>query len=159
VEPLGETTSAGGPAAAFEQVVRGNQYMVLATSDRTGVPWATPVWFASEDLHAYYWVSRPEARHSTNLAVRRELGITIFDSHQPPGTGVGVYLDAVGAPVLAADLERGITIFSAALVRTGASPWSRTDVTGDAQHRLYRAIARERFVLDSRDRRIRLPDS
>lgn len=61
--------------------------------------WASPVWFATEDFHNHYWVSHPDARHSTNLVARAELGITIFDSQQPPGTGLGVYLSAVGGPV------------------------------------------------------------
>ena len=73
--------------AAFEEIVSGNEYVVLATADEQGVPWATPVWFATEDFDELFWVSRPDARHSTNLAVRPELALTVFDSRQPAGTG------------------------------------------------------------------------
>ena len=150
-------TPDAGLRAAFEEIVRGNQYMVLATGNKNGLPWASPVWFATEDFHDYYWVSRPDARHSRNLAARPELGITIFDSRQPPGTGLGVYLSAVGAPVPEHDLDQGLAIFSGVSQRSGAPAWARSDVTGRARHRLYRAISLERFVLSPRDERIRVP--
>jgi Pyridoxamine 5'-phosphate oxidase len=142
---------------AFEEIVRGNQYMVLATADEQGVPWATPVWFATEDLDEFLWVSRPGARHSTNLAVRPELALTVFDSRQPAGTGRGVYLSAIGALVPEHDLDRAVAVFSDASERAGAGAWSRSDVTGDARHRIYHAAAIERFVLSDRDERIRVP--
>ena len=71
--------------------------MVLATADGAGAPWATPVWFATEDGRNLYWVSSPETRHSRNLAARPQVGIAIFDSTQAPGTGKGVYLSAMAA--------------------------------------------------------------
>jgi len=77
--------------AEFERITGKTQYMVLATADAAGLPWASPVWFAANDGREFNWVSRPEARHSRNLAVRPELGIAIFDSTQPAGTGEGVY--------------------------------------------------------------------
>ena len=48
-------------------------YMVLATADATGRPWASPVYFASEDYTEFYWVSSPEVTHSRNLAARSEV--------------------------------------------------------------------------------------
>ena len=105
--------------AAFEEIVSGNEYMVLATADEQGVPWATPVWFATEDFDELFWVSRPDARHSTNLAVRPELALTVFDSRQPAGTGRGVYLSAIGALVPEHDLDRAVGVFSGASQRAG----------------------------------------
>ena len=143
--------------AAFEEIVSGNEYVVLATADEQGVPWATPVWFATEDFDELFWVSRPDARHSTNLAVRPELALTVFDSRQPAGTGRGVYLSAIGALVPEHDLDRAVGVFSGASQRAGAGTWTRSDVTGEARHRLYHAVAIERFVLSDRDERIRVP--
>jgi hypothetical protein len=99
-------------------------------------------------------VSRPGTRHSRNLAERAELGITIFDSQQPPGTGQGGYLAAVAAPVPEEELDDGIAVFCSALERAGAPGWTRADVTAPARFRLYRATARERFVLSEHDERI-----
>ena len=152
------TTEAAGLRATFERTARASQYMVLGTSDEDGRPWACPVWYATEDFLHYFWVSRPKARHSTNLAVRAELAIAIFDSRQQPGTGEGVYLSAVAAPVPEHDLDDGLAVFSGTLERAGEPAWTRADVTAPRELRLYCATALERFVLDSHDRRILIPE-
>ena len=59
-------------------------YMTLATADADGVPWASPVWYATEDGRDFYWVSDPGARHSRNIAQRPEIAIVIFDSTVTP---------------------------------------------------------------------------
>ena len=136
---------------SFESIVGGNQYMILATADASGVPWATPVWFATADCREFIWASSPEVRHSRNLAVRPELAISIFDSSQPPGTGEGVYIAAIGAPVPERDLDVALAVYAAHDENLPA--WTRADVVPPAKHRLYRAVATELFVLDSRDTR------
>jgi hypothetical protein len=55
--------------------------------------WATPVWYAPESHTRLLWISRPEARHSRNIALRPEIGIVIVDSRAPIGTGDGVYIE------------------------------------------------------------------
>ncbi len=150
-------TSSDDPSEVFEAVVRANQYMVLATADGSGVPWASPVWFATVDSWEFFWVSSPNARHSQNLAVRPELAITIFDSRQAPGAGQGVYISALAMRVAEDELDDGMAIFSAASQRAGMRPWGRVDVVPPARHRLYRATAVERFVLSPRDERLAVP--
>jgi nitroimidazol reductase NimA-like FMN-containing flavoprotein (pyridoxamine 5'-phosphate oxidase superfamily) len=54
------------------ELISANRYMVLATADATGRPWISPVWFAPDD-GGFLWVSRPDSRHSRNLAERPEL--------------------------------------------------------------------------------------
>ena len=134
-----------------------NRYVVLATADEGGSPWATPVWFATDDARNLYWVSSPETRHSRNIAARPQIGIAIFDSTQAPGTGKGIYLSAVAAPVSKDELEAGIAIFTEAGLAVGLSAWSVDDVQPPAKHRLYRATAVERFVLDDHDERVAVP--
>ena len=143
--------------AEFARIVGATQYMVLATSDATGLPWATPVWFASDDRRDFYWVSDPGARHSKNLAVRPQLAVTIFDSTQRPGTGEGAYLSAVGGIVPLEEIHAGIEIYSATSRRAGLAEWSRADVEPPKRLRLYRATALERIVLDAGDRRVQVP--
>ena len=106
----------------LERIVRANDYMVLATADAEGAPWASPVWFATTDCQDFFWVSSPEARHSRNLAARPELAITIFDSTQRPGTGVGIYLSARAGLVPDDGLDAGMAVFSEAAQRAGISP-------------------------------------
>jgi hypothetical protein len=70
-------------------IIDENLYMTLATADESGLPWASPVYYASEEYRAFYWVSAPEATHSRNVAVRRQASIVIFDSHTPINAGTG----------------------------------------------------------------------
>jgi hypothetical protein len=46
--------------AALKAIVDANQYMTLATADEDGLPWASPVWFASIEYRELFWVSSPE---------------------------------------------------------------------------------------------------
>jgi nitroimidazol reductase NimA-like FMN-containing flavoprotein (pyridoxamine 5'-phosphate oxidase superfamily) len=142
--------------AALKAIVDANRYMTLATADADGRPWASPVGYATTDYRELFWVSKPEARHSRNVAVRPELGIVIFDSTQPPGTGQGVYLSAMAKPVPEAELDRGLAVFSAVSEAQGKGAWGRTDVEPPARLRLYHALAAEHFVLSSRDERLRV---
>ncbi|MGB3444739.1 MAG: pyridoxamine 5'-phosphate oxidase family protein [Actinophytocola sp.] len=127
-------------------ILDGNSFMVLATSDADGVPWATPVWFATEDYRSLYWVSSPDAQHSRNLAVRPEISVAVFDSTQRPGEVQAVYMS--GTAALARDVEEGIAVFSRVAVREGLGEWGASRVTGDARLRLYHATVAAHYVLD-----------
>jgi hypothetical protein len=135
-----------------DQIVRGivdaSLYMVLATADMSGRPWSSPVYFAEEACRDFYWVSSPRATHSRNIAARREVGISVFDSSAPIGTGQGVYMSALAAPV-GDDLEiaRGIEVFSRRSLAHGGVAWTAADVHGETGMRLYRAVADSHWIL------------
>ena len=116
-------------------------YMVLGTADADGRPWASPVYFATDDHGVFYWVSSHEARHSANIAVRPEIGIVIFDSSVPIGTGQGVYVEARAEQLIGPDVDRGLDVFSKRTIAHGRPAWTREDVEGETLIRMYRAIA------------------
>jgi uncharacterized protein YhbP (UPF0306 family) len=140
-------------ASVARDIIDSNAYMTLATADENGRPWASPVWYAAEGYAHFYWVSSPEARHSRNLAARPEVGVVIFDSQAPVGTGQGVYMSAIAEELAGTELDLGIGVFSRRSQAHGAGGWTREDVTPPARHRLYRATASEHYVLDDKDRR------
>jgi uncharacterized protein YhbP (UPF0306 family) len=140
-------------ASVARDIIDFNAYMTLATADENGRPWASPVWYAAEGYAHFYWVSSPEARHSRNLAARPEVGVVIFDSQAPVGTGQGVYMSAIAEQLAGTELDRGIGVYSRRSQAHGAGGWTREDVTPPARHRLYRATASEHSVLDEKDRR------
>jgi nitroimidazol reductase NimA-like FMN-containing flavoprotein (pyridoxamine 5'-phosphate oxidase superfamily) len=146
--------STDAATALARSIIQANRYLTLATADQDGLPWASPVWFASVDLREFFWVSSPDARHSRNLTVRPEVGVVIFDSRQPIGTGRAVYLSARAEQVPEPDLDRGIETFSLASRAQGARDWARSDVQGQARHRLYRATAVATYVLSDTDERV-----
>jgi nitroimidazol reductase NimA-like FMN-containing flavoprotein (pyridoxamine 5'-phosphate oxidase superfamily) len=141
-------------ATTARAVLDRNRYLTLATADRDGRPWSSPVWFASEDHRSFWWVSRPDAVHSRNIAAHPEVAAVVFDSTVVPGTAQAVYLRATAAQI---DDRDGIEVFSRAAVADGMRVWTMADITGDAELRLYRAQATEISVLGttpgSRDER------
>lgn len=148
-------TDAAPPTAPDARtIVDANAYMTLATADGAGVPWASPVWFAHRAFRDFVWVSRPGARHSRNISVRRDVGIVLFDSTAPIGEGRAVYLEAVASEVDDDRSEAWINVFSDRSVAQGAAHWGIDRVTGDSPFRLYVATVSASYVLDAHDHRI-----
>ena len=141
-------------AVQARELIDANRYLTLATADADGRPWVAPVWYAHEGYGDLLWVSRPEARHSRNLAVRPEVAVVIFDSTVPVGAAQAVYVEAVAEQLGGAEAERAIAAFSRRSQADGAGPWTVADVTAPAPHRLYRARASAHYLLGANDRRI-----
>jgi len=137
--------------ALAKTIIDSNRYMTIGTADASGLPWVSPVWYAHADYRRFFWVSSPDAQHSRNVRTRPQLAIVIFDSHEPGGWKA-VYMSAVAEEL--EDVDEGIAIFSRRSEAQGMRAWTEADVRPPARHRLYRATASERFVLDDRDRRL-----
>jgi nitroimidazol reductase NimA-like FMN-containing flavoprotein (pyridoxamine 5'-phosphate oxidase superfamily) len=141
-------------ASEGRRIVDAMAYMTIATADAAGTPWASPVWFAHRGYAEFIWVSRPGTRHSQNIAARRQVAITIYDSTVLIYTGQAVYLEAEAGEVPDGEIDGAMEAFSKRSIDQGASAWSRDDVTGDAELRAYRAIPSAAYVLDTGDRRV-----
>ena len=141
-------------AADAKRIVDSNLYMTLATADAEGRPWASPVWFAHEAYKSFVWVSKPEARHSQNLATRPQTGIVIFDSQVPEGGAEAVYVEAEAERLEGDEEERWIAVFNSRSEGLGWPSWTVADVRPPARLRLYRATASALFVLSPKDERI-----
>jgi predicted pyridoxine 5'-phosphate oxidase superfamily flavin-nucleotide-binding protein len=134
------------------ELIKASRYMVLATADADGVPWVSPVWFATEDEQVFYWISDPNARHSRNIAARPEIAIVIFDSTVTPGDAKAVYMEA-RAEQCGTD---GFAVFARESEAQGLWVTGAEDVVAPAKHRLYRAVATEQTMLGPGDERIPL---
>ena len=137
------------PEMDAQQIIDANRYMTLATADAQGTPWASPVWFAHADYRAFYWASKPEARHSRNLAERPDLAIVIFDSSVSPDDAAAVYMTATAEQV-----TEGIEVYNERSVVQGLPDWTIEDVTAPARFRLYKATATEQWTLGEGDLRV-----
>jgi Pyridoxamine 5'-phosphate oxidase len=151
--PYGPETMSDDLSNRFRRVIDANLYMTLGTADEVGSPWATPVYFAHADYREFVWVSKPGARHSQNIAARPQIGIVVFDSHAPIGTGGGVYMAATAEQLLGDDRVAALEVFSARAVAHGGEAFALEEVEEPARLRLYRATATEHWVLDDRDLR------
>jgi nitroimidazol reductase NimA-like FMN-containing flavoprotein (pyridoxamine 5'-phosphate oxidase superfamily) len=140
--------------AAARKIIEASLYMVVATADLSGQPWATPVYFAHRNYREFFWVSEPEATHSVNLRDRREVGIVIFDSSVPINRGQGVYISGVAQELPAHETAEGLEIFSARTAGHGGDEWSEEDIRPPSRHRLFQATAEATYVLDEHDHRV-----
>lgn len=142
--------------AVAREILDANIYLVLATADEAGNPWASPVWFAADGYATFYWVSSPDVQHSVNLAAGPRVYLVVFDSTVPIGTGQAVYMSASAAQVTdPGEIDRGMEIFSRASAAQGARAWTAAEVREPAELRLYRADVTQHWVLDPvRDRRV-----
>ena len=132
-------------------------YVVLATADADGTPWASPVWFAADRYDDIYWISSPEAQHSRNIAARADIGLVAFDSRIAPAVRQAVYMRATAARIDDPEaIAHGVTVFSSESVRQGLDPLEAAEIVGDAKLRLYHARVLEHFVL-AHDHDVRIP--
>ena len=137
-----------------------NRYVVLATADVDGSPWATPVWFAHDGLDRLVWVSWPGSKHSQNLSLRPEIALTVFDSGVPPGEGTAFYATARAAECPDEQVDAALAVYDARTRDQGMVSWDRARVTGAARLRLYVADVVDAWVLDQEspvDERIAVP--
>lgn len=141
-------------ADAARAIVDANSFMTLATADGDGRPWASPVWYAHDAYTDFVWVSKPNALHSRNLAVRPEVAIVIFDSTVMPGEAEAVYVDAIARELDGAERDEAIAVFSGRSSARGLAEWTPAHVSAPAPHRLFCATARRHFVLQANDERL-----
>lgn len=137
-------------AAIARSIVDGNRFMALGTADGDGNPWVSPVWYALASYREFIWVSRPDARHSRNLATRPQVAIAIYDSHRPGGWAA-LYMAGVAAQI--DDVEAPLAVFNHRSEAQGLRAWRREEVQDGGEFRLYRATISEQFVLDDHDGR------
>ncbi|HEY4455601.1 MAG TPA: pyridoxamine 5'-phosphate oxidase family protein [Pseudonocardiaceae bacterium] len=133
------------PQETARRIVAANNYLTLATADRDGHPWASPVYYTPDGGTDLYWVSRPDSQHSRNIAERAEVGIVIYDSRVPIGAAEALYLTAEAARVSEADLERCAQIFSAR--HAELAPFTSERLHEPNPLRLYRARIIDASVL------------
>ena len=132
--------------ATAREILAANRYMVLGTAGADGVPWVSPVWFASDDGETFLWISKPGTRHSRNIAARPEVAIVVFDSSVYSDDAAALYLSAT-----ASETDTGIEVYSARSLAQGLRAFTTDDLT---TFRLYRARVHERWVLGPGDRRL-----
>jgi len=148
--------TATGDRRIAAEVVLANHYLVLATADADGRPWASPVYYAADQLRTFYWVSRPGSVHSVNIEQRPEVSLVVYDSTQPLGTGLGVYARASACAVAQQDVAVTLATYSRWSEEDGAGPWDEARLASVGLV-LYRADVTELSVLPGRGIDIRVP--
>lgn len=87
--------------------------LVLATADDRGNPWACPVFFAVDPELGITFVSPPESRHATNLAVRPWASAAIAGQHTHWRSALGVQLEGPAVLLRGPDRRDGLSGYMA----------------------------------------------
>lgn len=131
--------------SAVDRVLAANRYLVLGTADEDGQPWVTPVFFAPVNPNRVCWVSSPDSRHSRNIAGRKAVAITVFDSTVAVGRAEAAYFDADAAQATPDEVDAALRSLNSRL------PQDKLLSGDDLQPRgplvIYRADLRHRYVL------------
>jgi uncharacterized protein YhbP (UPF0306 family) len=133
------------PQDTARRIIDANRYLTLATADGTGRPWASPVYYTPDGAADFYWVSRPDSRHSRNIAERPEIAVVIYDSQVPIGDAEAVYFTAHAEQVAEPDLARCAEIFRSRLPEVASFVADRLRAPNPL--RLFRARAVDASVL------------
>jgi Pyridoxamine 5'-phosphate oxidase len=124
-------------------VIAANKYMTLATVDRDGDPWISPVFFAPDTGRRFLWASSPEALHSRNIAEHPGVSVVVYDSSVPIGGARAVYVRAVAGVVPDDELEALAVVYSNRLPEQRV--FSADDLRDEL--RLYQAVVRRSWML------------
>lgn len=63
-----------------KKIVKDNIFMDLATSDKKGNPWATPIRYYLDNNYNFYFVSSKHSRHMKNIEANSNVAFSIYDS-------------------------------------------------------------------------------
>lgn len=92
-------------------IIEKNKYMIVATSDKKGRPWAAPVFFAFDNKYTFYFLSAVDSKHAENIKENPNVSIVIFDSTSPVGLSDGVQMEAKVSLVGEKDISKVIKTY------------------------------------------------
>ncbi|PIZ64191.1 hypothetical protein CO051_01455 [Candidatus Roizmanbacteria bacterium CG_4_9_14_0_2_um_filter_39_13] len=93
------------------KIIAQNQYMIIGSSSESNA-WVSPVVYAPDSDYNLYFVSLPNSKHSENIASNSQTCISIFNSHQPFGEGVGLQIEGEAQQVNNSELVHAIRIYA-----------------------------------------------
>ncbi len=77
-----------------KEIIDGNKYMVVSTSDKDGGPWgATVLYVYDEESELFFFFSDLESLHSRNIIENPRVSLTIFNAGSPIGEYKGIQVE------------------------------------------------------------------
>lgn len=107
-------------------IIGQNNYMIIATADNKGRPWASVVFYAHDVEYNFYFLSTIEAQHAENIKENRNVALAIFNSTQRIGSVEEVQISGTASLVSGSELKRAILIYCNKLFpKSDVSPTER----------------------------------
>jgi uncharacterized protein YhbP (UPF0306 family) len=125
--------------ARAKEIIAENLYLTMATSDKMGNPWVSPVYCAYDDHYNFYWTSTPDAQHSKNIKkTGGKIAFVVFNSSVAEGTGEGVYFEGTAYEI---SDEREVEIASQLCYSRKNKPAKSADnFLGASPRRMYKVV-------------------
>jgi uncharacterized protein YhbP (UPF0306 family) len=130
-----------------KQVIEKVKYIAVATCNKEGQPWNTPVYAAYDENYNFYWTSYKGNQHSINIRDNSKIFIVIYDSTGGIGNKTGVYIQAEAYEL--SELEDIRTARSYTQGRKGKEVDDPRKFVGDQPRRVYIAKPQKVWVNDA----------
>jgi general stress protein 26 len=127
------------------EILRKIRYATIATANKNGKPWNSPVAHEYDNQLNIYWFSDKQNQHSQNIRENEDVFIVIYDSTVPEGDGEGVYIEAK-----AVELTDAEEILRVRKIKKGEDyEGNPNDFLGDAIRRVYKAVPQHVWMNDA----------
>ncbi len=94
-----------------KRIIESNNYMVIATADSEGNPWASALFYVHDKDYAFYFLSAIDSRHIKNIGGNSVASFVIFDSRQKIGQSDSVQAECKISEVNKNQLEDVIKLY------------------------------------------------
>lgn len=92
-------------------IIKGNEYLTLATVNTNGTPWVSILAYSYDKNCHFYYASIPSSKHGMNLVDNDEIACSIFDSRQDWGKGVGLQIEGVSEIISKSSFEKVANVY------------------------------------------------
>lgn len=92
-----------------QKIIEQNEYLTLATMNDEGKPWVCILAYCFDKDFSFYFVSLPSSQHARHFTKNNGVSLSIFDSHQEFGTGIGLQIEGEAGEVhspMVKDIEK-----------------------------------------------------
>ena len=126
------------------EIIEKNQYVSIATSDKKGKVWISPVVYTYDKSWNFYFLSMPSSKHCKNITENNDVAIAIFNSTQLWGEGVGLQIEAEAEPLKLSEYPNVIKLYALRKYPYGgintdrAMKFARTMVTQGKIYKIYK---------------------
>jgi len=74
----------------LDDIIESNHYLCLATADKAGLPWSSPLAYVYDPKGVFYFISHTQSRHIDNIKDNPQVAFSVYNSAQIPGNAFGI---------------------------------------------------------------------
>jgi general stress protein 26 len=129
-----------------KKVINDILYITIATCNKNGQPWNSPVYSAFDENYNFYWASWKENQHSKNVKENEKVFVVIYDSTVPESTGFGVYMRGKARQLEAKDVVEIVKSLKLLYSRKTKKPRKPEEFLGILPRRIYKFVPEQVWV-------------